>query len=314
MNDGSIITGTLVGITAAQVFVENSKGKAVTIKKPDIQAAFDADSGKEISLSAGTGTAAATGTGGGSEENSGENGEEGGGSGKQNAGAASEQEALPKSYFEVFAYGSLSASFNIGTPLQQWMGSDVQEGSPAFANIGGIMFLGLDEESTMFLGVGMSLNIPPSHSIWGSNLVFGGRDEIVLNPYILSLDIPFRYAFKDTGFSLTLEPSLLMAFMTGYYSIGSHTLTINGETFYPPDTFAANLGSMGIGFGMSINAEYYFGMFGIGAKYGFRILPAALNFDSSAGTWSPTDSSGNVIGIDLSGSYMTIGVMMKFGS
>jgi len=321
MKDGSIITGALVGSTADQVFVEKTKGKAITIKKSDIQAAFDADSGKEISFGAGAEATAVSANDNSDSEDNGEKAEKNTGrkqkAGKGGKALATDEEAMPKNYFEIFAYGSLNNSFNIGTPLQQWMGDDIQSGSPAFANVGGIMFLGIDDENTMFLGVGMSMNLPPSHSIWGSNLYYGGRDELVLNPYILSLDIPFRYAFKGIdGFSLTVEPSLLMAFLTGYYTLGTgHNLVVNGVTLYPPDTFPANMGSMGVGFGMSLGAEYYFGMFGLGAKFGFRMLQSALNYDSTAaGPWSPTDGSGNVIGIDLGGSYMTIGIMMKFGS
>jgi hypothetical protein len=219
----------------------------------------------------------------------------------------------PKGFFEIFAYGTLNNGYNIGTPLQNWMQDYVQSGSPAFANIGGTAFMRLDPSIQMYLGVGMSLNIPPSHSIWGSNLGFATYSALVLNSYTISVNMPFSYAFDDSGFSLTLDPALIITVLTGYCTCsGGHYVTLSGE---PPmqGTFDANLGSLGIVFDLSLGAEYYFGMFGVGAKAGFRIEQAALHFNSPYGTWSPT-FNGQTIGIDLSGSYMTIGVLMKFGN
>jgi hypothetical protein len=318
MKDSTIVTGILVGSDDSSVYVEKS-GKAITLKKSSIVKVFDASSGKELDLNTTT-TAAPTATPTPAAEASEDDADNNTGGGKDQDNpkhrkkfAAATGYTQPDGFFEIFAYGTLSNSYNIGTSLQSWMQDDVQSGSPAFANIGGTAFMGLDPDQQMYLGVGMSLNIPPSHSIWGINLGFGSDSELVLNPYTISVNIPFRYVFKDSGFSLTLNPALIITVLTGYYTCsGSTYVTLNG---YPSmqGTFDANMGSLGMGFDLSLGAEYYFGMFGIGAKAGFRIEQAALNFNSPYETWSPT-LNGQTVGIDLGGGYMTIGVMMKFGS
>lgn len=317
MKDSSIVTGTLVGSDDGVIYVEKS-GKALTLKKSSVVKVFDVSTGKALDLTA-TAAASPTATPAPAAEeaasDSGENtatAENSQETAKRKKFAAAQGYVEPNGFFEIFAYGTLNNSYNIGTPLQGWMGDDIQSGSPAFANFGGTVFMGLDPDQQMYLGVGMSLNVPPSHSIWGSSLGFGSDSELVLNPYTISVNMPFRYVFKDSGFSITLDPALIITVMTGYYTASGGTyVTLNGQNMQ--GTFDANLGSMGMGFDLGLGAEYYFGMFGIGAKVGFRIEQAALNFDSPQGTWSPT-VNGQVIGIDLSGSYMTIGVMMKFGS
>jgi|GEM_PF-2593233 hypothetical protein len=318
MKDSSIVTGTLVGSDDGAIYVEKS-GKALTLKKSSVLKVFDASTGKELDIN-GAATAAPAVTPAPAAETSGSDADKNTAAGKDQDNsthrkkfAAAPGYTEPNGFFEIFAYGTLSNSYNIGTSLQNWMQDDVQSGSPAFANIGGTAFMGLDPDQQMYLGVGMSLNIPPSHSIWGSNLGFGNDSELVLNPYTISVNIPFRYVFKDSGFSLTLNPALIITVLTGYYTCSGNTyVTLNG---YPSmqGTFDTNMGSLGMGFDLSLGAEYYFGMFGIGAKAGFRIEQAALNFNSPYETWSPT-LNGQTVGIDLSGSYMTIGVMMKFGS
>lgn len=212
-------------------------------------------------------------------------------------------------YFELFGSATLNNSYLIGTAMQKWMNDDIGSGSPAFYNVGFANFSSLNESNTSFLGVGFSINIPPSHSIWGSNLYYGGRNELVLNPYILSVGIPYRYAFRPSGFSLTLDPSLLMSVLTGKYSTNGN-ITIDGKNL--TGTFSTNMGSMGIGFGLGLGAEYHFGFFGLGVKYGMRFLNSAVYFnDDSVGAWSPTDSNKNNIKLNLGGSYLSVGIMLK---
>jgi hypothetical protein len=331
MKSSEIVKGDMVGANDGALFL-NEKGKAREITLADIKEIFDSKTNERVNVMPASTEAAdavsaapAVTSGPVSEVQTGpapsglkETGEAPRKFGAEIAEVPSPPRAPaqtasqePKSYLEIFGYGSLNNSYAIGKPLQQWMGDDIQSGSPAFANFGAAILGSLDPENTLFMGVGVSMNVPPSHSIWGSNLYFGGRNELVLDPYTFSLDVPFRYAFQDSGFSLTLTPSLLMTFLTGKYSTNG-IVNIDGKPV--TGTFYTNMGSMGLGFGLSASAEYYLGMFGLGAKLGFRMLESAINFDSVVGPWSPSDGKGNAINIDLGGSYMTIGVMLKFGN
>jgi hypothetical protein len=317
MKDGSILTGAFTGQTGDELFIEVEKGKAMAIKKPEIKAVFDSATGQEISMSGPDGEKAAEAT----VQQSAPPAFFGFGRlAKHNPkktedvhGQKSETDRYRTS-FELFVFASLNNSYAIGDPLQTWMQDDVKSGSPAFFNIGGTFMTALNPERTLYLGAGGSLNLPPSHSIWGSNLYYGGRDELVLNPYILSIDLPFRFALREPkGLCFTASPSLLLAFLSGYYNASSsHPLSINGGMpMY--GKFETNIGSMGMGFGMAASAEYFFRIVGISAKFGFRILNASLNFDSSQGPWSPMDAAQKSIGIDLGGASMAIGVLLQFG-
>jgi hypothetical protein len=215
-------------------------------------------------------------------------------------------------YFELSGFATLNNSYLIGPPMQKWMNDDIQSGSPAFFNIGGTSFFPLNTKNTVHLGVGMTFNIPPSHSIWGSNLYYGGRNELVLSPYMLSLDMPLRLGFGNSGLSMTMDPALLMGFLGGKYSTNGN-VNVEGTTM--TGTFQTSLGSMGAGFGMALGAEFSLGAFGIGIKYGARILKSAVYFNynnGSKGVWSPVENN-KEIKLDLGGSYLSVGLMLRLG-
>lgn len=316
LKDGTIVSGPVAGRTSSEVFVEQKNGKAVTVKIQDIRAAFNTDNGNEI-IPGGSGSKKSDkpwyeknifGMAGGS-------GEDGT---KDTASETKKTQAPdgaqgPKDYTEVYAYTTIMNSYSIGTPLQNWFGDDIQSGSPAFFNVGANMYTGLDAQGTLLLGIGLSLNIPPSHSIWGSNLGFGFRDELVLSPYILSLDLAVRYAVKELeGLSVTVSPSLLLSLLSGDLD-WSGNISLSNGTLVGPATYNTNMGSIGMGFGISAGAEYYFGMFGLSLKLGYRILNSGLMFDSSLGSWSMVDPGGNAIGLDLGGLYGAVGILVKLG-
>ncbi len=93
-------------------------------------------------------------------------------------------------------------------------------------------------------GVGMGFLIPPSHSLWGTEVVFGGGHELVLNPSIISFYMPIKYAIGESkDLFLTFDPALLMGWVTGTYT-GSTTLN-----FSP---------SPGFGFGAAVGLRALF--------------------------------------------------------
>ena len=214
-------------------------------------------------------------------------------------------------YFELYGFATLNNSYLIGGPLQKWINDDVKSGSPAFFNIGGTTYIPVNSKNTMHLGVDFGLNVPPSHSIWGTNLYFGGRNELVLNPYILNIGMPLRLGSGGSGLSMTFNPSMLMNFLSGKYSTNG-TINVDGKSL--TGTFNTSMGSIGMGFGLSLGAEYHLGIVGIGVKYGARILKSAVYFNNNnGGAWSPIDSNGKEIKLDLGGSYLTVGMMLKLG-
>jgi hypothetical protein len=213
-------------------------------------------------------------------------------------------------YFELYGHATLNNSYAIGKPVQTWINDDVMSGSPAFYNIGGTSFMSTGAANTLCVGVDFSITIPPSHSIWGSNLYFGGRTELVLNPYTVALGMPFRYAFNGKNFSVQAEPAFLITIMTGKYSTSG---IVNVDDHQLTGTFNAGIGSMGMGFGFNVGAQYYLGNFGLGIKYGLRSEKASLSFnDATAGAWSPVDSNDEPLKLDLGGSYLTVGLMIRF--
>jgi hypothetical protein len=198
---------------------------------------------------------------------------------------------------------TLLNEYIIGDRLKTWMDSSMASGSPAFFNFAGTVFMPLDNEGTFYLGVGMSMNVPPSHGVWGTSWSGFTRREFHLDPYILSVDMPFRYNLEDTGMALTITPSILMAFCSGGY-----TGSIGSAPFAHYDTSA-----MGTGFGLSAGTQFYFDdNFGFEAKFGIRSLNAAINISTSKGNLTPADGDGD-IPLDLGGSYMTVGMLLKFG-
>lgn len=215
--------------------------------------------------------------------------------------AASTEEA--KSFFELSGSMTLMNEYNIGDRLKNWMDSTMASGSPAFFNFGGAVLMPLDREGEWYLGVGASLNVPPSHGVWGTSWSGFTRREFHLDPYIFSVDAPIRYNLKDMGMSITVTPSLLLAFCYGGYtgSIG------------PAPFSHYNVSATGLGFGLSSGMQFYFDdNLGVDAKVGMRMLNAAIAMDTgSTGYLTPDDSDGD-IPLDLGGAYMTVGMLFKF--
>lgn len=304
MNDSTVIKGEIVGMSADELFVEKD-GKAVTLKRKNVKNVFDAETGEQIEAPDKMVKKA--------EQPAAKDALKKGAEKMDAQRAAGSEKTAPggraSEFTEAFVYASMSNSFAIGDPLKEWMRDDMASGSPAFFNVGGTMYMNIDEIGENYIGVGFSLYIPPSHSIWGSTLYYGGRNELVLDPNIFSLNLPFRHRFKNSDLSVTIEAALLITILGGYYSTVDGVLV---DTTLVTGTMETNIGSMGMGMGLSAGAEYYFGFFGLGAKLGYRFLNSGLNFDSEAGPWSP-QLDGDAVGIDLSGVYMTVGALIKFG-
>lgn len=217
--------------------------------------------------------------------------------------------AVKKMYLEFGFYYSMRNSYNRGL-LDEWFiertGDSsrlVDQGSSSFYSVSGTLFM--DISNNLALGVGADFLIPSPHALWGSQIVWGGRQEIVLSPFIMGIKMPLRMKIGGMGMmmSVTASPTLLMGWVTGTYDNGSSTYL----EFTP---------SSKMGFGMSGGVEMFFGKsLGMGINMGWRSLTVALAYEnpsSETGYSTPVLSSGAPVTVDLGGTYITTGLLIRF--
>ncbi|MGD8535584.1 MAG: GyrI-like domain-containing protein, partial [Candidatus Aminicenantes bacterium] len=211
-------------------------------------------------------------------------------------------QGVKKVSLELGFYYSLMNSYKRGV-LDEWFTEVtgdptrlVDQGSPAFFSLSGTLFI--DVSSNFALGFGTDVHVASPHALWGTQIFWGGRQEIVLKPFIVGFKMPLRIKIGGAGMmmSLTASPSLLMGWVTGTYD---NSATLTYWEFTP---------SSKMGFGVSGGIETFLGKsFGFGVNVGFRSLTVGLSFEdpsSSTGYSSPTTLSGELVTVDLGGTYM----------
>ena len=209
--------------------------------------------------------------------------------------------------FSLAFNASLINTYTRGN-LDTWFGEQtndhtrlVDQGSPAFFLLEAELMWSKSKDPLSY-GIGMGFLIPPSHSLWGTEVVFGGGHELVLNPFIISFYMPIKYALGDSkDLFLTLDPALLMGWVTGTYN-GYTTMN-----FSP---------SPGFGFGAAAGLQYFLSSsIEISLKGGFRLLKTNLAYassSSSTGFKQPDTESGDPVKADLSGVYIIYGIGIRF--
>lgn len=230
----------------------------------------------------------------------------GGKSGDASAAAPDAAVGKIRPQFVFGIHGTLSNSYNRGN-LDDWFGEltgdpdrQVDQGSPAFWGLEATMFMPVRADAIM-LGASLGFTIPASHSLWGTQLYFGGRQELVLNPMIFSFGLPLKFQLGSSQrFYASVKPAMLMGWVTGTYT--SETTWID---FTPAPSF---------GFGVSGEWETMISrMFGFDATLGFRVLKADLAFEnasSETGYSQPLLDNGEEVQADLGGMYMTLGLSL----
>lgn len=211
---------------------------------------------------------------------------------------------------ELGFYYSLANSYNRGI-LDEWFSEVtgdptrlVDQGSPAFYNASGTLFF--NASNNFAVGVGADVHISAPHALWGSQIFWGGRQEIVLNPLIIGVKMPFRIMTGGgaMSISLTATPSLLMGWVTGTYENNAS------------GTYWEFVPSSKMGFGISGGMEIFFGKgFGVGITAGMRMLTTGLAFDdpaSETGYSTPITSTGDEVTVDLGGMYVMSGLLIRF--
>lgn len=212
----------------------------------------------------------------------------------------------PKPYVKLGLSGTMYNTYNRGN-LDTWFAERtgdpnraVDQGSPAYFSFEGALLLPVRPDE-LWVGANMGFNIPATHSLWGTALFFGGRQELELSPWVFSFGVPVRYRMGPSDrLFVTATPSLLMGWVTGTYSDTSNYLE-----FTP---------SPGFGFGIAMGAEMMFSKhFGANLDFGYRALKSDLSFSdntSSTGYSQPTLNNGEGVQADLGGSFMTIGLSL----
>ena len=219
-------------------------------------------------------------------------------------------QGVKKVSLEFGFYYSLMNSYARGV-LDEWFTEVtgdptrlVDQGSPAFFSLSGTLFI--DISPNFALGFGTDVHVASPHALWGSQIFWGGRQEIVLKPFIVGFKMPLRIKIGGAGMmmSLTASPALLMGWVTGTYD---NSTTLTYWEFTP---------SSKMGFGVSGGIETFLGKsFGFGVNVGYRSLTVGLSFvdpSSSTGYSSPTTSGGELVTVDLGGTYMTTGLLIRF--
>ncbi len=219
-------------------------------------------------------------------------------------------QGVKKVSLEFGFYYSLMNTYKRGV-LDEWFAEVtgdptrlVDQGSPAFFSVSGTMFF--DISSNFALGVGADVHISSPHALWGTQIFWGGRQEVILKPFIIGVKMPLRIKIGTAGMmmSITVSPALLTGWVTGTYD---NSATLTYWEFTP---------SSKMGFGLSGGLETFLGKsFGFGVTAGFRSLTVGLAFEdpsSSTGYSSPTMLSGELVTVDLGGTYMMTGLLIRF--
>lgn len=196
---------------------------------------------------------------------------------------------------------------NLDTWFQQNVTGDssrkVNSGSSAFFDVG-IGMMDWDPDLGFSMGSGVGAQLYNSHAFWGTKVVYGGRDEFVLQPFVLYVPLSIRIDLSDDGsLLLVADPALLMCFAKGKLS------TRSGRYY--------NLNSSnGIGWHVPVGVELLLGdTLGVSARAGYRSLKVDVIFESSD---SPTGfkqfltSGGQEVQADMTGMFLTIAASLYF--
>lgn len=213
----------------------------------------------------------------------------------------------PSPHLEINVKTSLMNEYTRGN-LDTWFGEitgdpnrKVDQGASTFFGAEAAIMFPAPNESVQ-IGAGLGFIIPPDRSLWGTSLFFGGRQELILNPFILSVNLPLRLQMmSQQNVYLDITPNMLMGWVTGTYS------DPNTNWSFTPDP--------GIGFGVAGKMEVFFGKsIGINLELGMRILKTNLVYEdteSTTGYSQPLLNNGDGVQVDLGGTFATAGFTLR---
>ena len=115
--------------------------------------------------------------------------------------SAQEKEESSGSRVQLMLGASVSNEYKRGD-LDTWFGEltgttrQVDAGSPAFF-IGRLSLLGSGSEGSLGFGLAVGAAVPADRSLWGTQTIFGGRTELVVNPFIAHVALPLLVPVSD---------------------------------------------------------------------------------------------------------------------
>ncbi|WP_258105710.1 hypothetical protein [Marinoscillum sp. MHG1-6] len=203
---------------------------------------------------------------------------------------------------------SLFNRYNIGNALDFWRrvnGSNSEEIDQAT----GMFYFGfsvlnqIDERN--WLGVSDNIVIAADHALWGTNLYFGGRNEMYFRAFMMNISMFYGRAFQDNGpLLLIIEPGLDIGMMNGGITLNNNAYTVSP--------------SFGLGGHGAIGFDYMIGEnFILHSRLGYRFIKMdEAHEDSSSATgyssFYVNGTDGETVKVDWSGAFFTIGASIAF--
>jgi hypothetical protein len=210
--------------------------------------------------------------------------------------AATQDRPRGRPVFELGGFASIINTYRRGELDAWWShqaGEAADQGSAAFFMLEGAAYFPIRTDR-LYVGAAASFQITVPHAIWGSQVFWGGNQEITLKPGLLSLSAPVRYfPLSSRNFSITAVPSLLFGWVSGSHFYSDADIMFE-EAFSP---------RMKIGAGLAAGAEYTFlKNLAVSLRAGLRALTVDL-------VWASTKEKETTV--NLRGGYLIFGVAFR---
>lgn len=208
--------------------------------------------------------------------------------------------------FYVGAFASVNNSYARGNLDEFWQ--FINQDPDIIPNSGSAAFFAFDigtrvpiKEDRIFSDVGWSFIKPATHAIWGTNLYYGGRNEVVFEPFFWSITLSYNQAIdKKNHLFVMIEPGLDLAFMKGHINTSTNYLEFKNN--------------FGLGWHLEGGINYMLSKnFGFAIRAGARFIKVDamyINESSSTGYSQPYIDASNseLLKVDWSGAYVSFGL------
>jgi len=209
------------------------------------------------------------------------------------------------SQYYIGAGYSFVNSYAIGNLLDFWQNRPNNDPNEEIEQATGIFSFRMGMQNCIsqkhWVGTELQIVITPTHALWGTNLFYGGRNEIYYRAYFANICLTYGYAIdRNSKMLIVFEPGLDIGTMTG---------TISTTTDYYEQAFSVGLGGHGA---LGLDCRCTNNM-SANIRIGYRFIKLdEMHKDESSSTGYSTfyveGTSGETVEVDWSGSYMTIGI------
>ena len=201
---------------------------------------------------------------------------------------------------------SLLNRYKIGNALDFWQNITGDPSREIAQSTGFFIFrVGYLDQLTKnkkhWIGLNVQAVLTPSHAIWGTQIFFGGKNEIYFKAFFANLALTYAIAVDPKKNALIIiEPGLDIGYMKGM-------ITINNKSYEQTRTF-------GVGWHGATGVDYLIGKnlmanFRVGYR-SISIKETHEHADSETGyqTFFVDGNDGETVKVDWSGLFVTIGV------